>query len=87
MLWARCAMAAVATSPPQLSSIVMAMPMATQKSRISRALVRPPTLPILRLIASIAPSAWPRATMSSPSITSSRMNGLAVRRRTVRQAS
>ncbi len=47
---ARCAIAAVTMSPPQVSSMVMAMPSATHRSRICRALVRPPTLEILRLI-------------------------------------
>ena len=47
---ARCAIAAVTMSPPQVSSMVMAMPSETQRSRICRALVSPPTLEILRLI-------------------------------------
>ena len=68
-------MAAVMMSPPQVSSIVIAMPRATQRSRIWRARVSPPTLEILRLITSMAWSAWPRSTISSPSITSSSTNG------------
>ena len=60
MLWARWAIAAVVTSPPQLSSIVMAMPSETQRSRACRARVRPPNLLILMFTTSIARSAWPR---------------------------
>jgi hypothetical protein len=35
VLWARCAIAAVTMSPPQVSSIVVAMPRSTHKSRAS----------------------------------------------------
>ncbi len=57
MLWARWAIAAVVTSPPQVSSIVIAMPSETQRSRAWRARVRPPNLLILRLTTSMAWSA------------------------------
>ena len=49
MLWARWAIAAVAMSPPQLSSIVVATPSETQRSRACRAFVKPPNLLILIL--------------------------------------
>ena len=75
VLWARWAMAAVVTSPPQLSSIVIAMPSETQRSRACRALVKPPNLLILMLTTSMARSAWPRSRGSSESITSSSTNG------------
>jgi hypothetical protein len=41
--WARCAMAAVTMSPPQVSSMFIAMPALTARSRTARALVSPPT--------------------------------------------
>ena len=53
VLCARWAMAAVVMSPPQVSSIVIAMPSDTHRSRICRAWVRPPTLEILRLMTSM----------------------------------
>ena len=61
-------MAAVVMSPPQLSSIVMAIPSETHRSRAWRALVSPPNLLILMFTTSIARSAWPRTSTSMPSI-------------------
>ena len=75
-------MVAVTMSPPQVSSIVIGIPEATQRSRISRALVRPPTLEIFRLIASIASSAIPLSSDVRPRrSSSSSTKGRVVRRR------
>ena len=61
--------------PPQVSSIVIATPSETHRSRACFILVKPPSLLILRLTTSIARSACPRRSTSIESITSSRMNG------------
>src|SRR6185312_8516757 len=54
---ARWLIAAVATSPPQVSSIVTRAPRASARSRIVRVALSPPSLPSLRLTAP-APPSW-----------------------------
>ena len=54
--WARWAAAVSPMMLPPVSSMFMRRPVATQKSRMHRAFVRPPTRPILRPMASHAPS-------------------------------
>mmetsp|Transcript_27343 Transcript_27343/g.60532 ORF Transcript_27343/g.60532 Transcript_27343/m.60532 type:complete len:219 (+) Transcript_27343:98-754(+) len=85
--WARCAMAAVTMSPPQVSSMFRGMPALTARSRTARALVRPPTLDILRFMRSAARSDRIRTSMPMSSILSSITKGSGHLWRTLRHSS